>query len=212
MPTTYAIIQGNKYMDATLWTGNGANATAITGVNFQPGMVWIKNRTTAGEYHNLFDAVRGATNRIFPNDPQVEGTSTATLQSFNSNGFTLGTNTNVNGSGANYVGWDWAANGAGITNTTGTITSTVSANTTSGFSIVTWTGTGATGTIGHGLGVTPGLMIVKNRTVSNNWLWLCSFIEHPVADVSDCHNSYDCEQINCWHPCLPVENHVSCQA
>jgi hypothetical protein len=84
------------------------------------------------------------------------------MDSIDSDGFTLSTSASMNTSSANYVSWNWLANGAGVSNTDGDITSTVSASTTSGFSIVKWTGTGSDGTIGHGLGVAPKMVIVKS--------------------------------------------------
>ncbi len=137
----------------------------------QPDFVWIKSRTTANS-HRLFDAVRGATKTLSSNDTAAEATESDSLTSFNSNGFTLGADTSgggVNVSTRSYVGWQWNAGGSNATNTSGTITSTVRANTTAGFSIVTYTGTGSAATIGHGLGVAPSMIIVKNRQAANSW-------------------------------------------
>jgi hypothetical protein len=166
----------NKYFDANLYTGNGTT-NAITNVGFQPDFVWVKSRSDA-YFHGLYDAVRGAgsTKGLYSNDTVAEGTYSAfqNLVSFDSNGFTLGATSNTNNINANastFVGWNWKANGAGVTNTNGSINSTVSANTTAGFSIVTYTGNGTAGaTIGHGLGAVPTFIIVKNRSSSQNWL------------------------------------------
>jgi len=145
----------------------------------QPDFVWIKDRTNAND-HALFDAVRGATIGLRSNLTNAEVTDAQSLTAFNSNGFSLGTSgstftTNFNGSA--FVGWQWKANGAGSSNTAGSITSTVSASTTSGFSIVTYTGTGSAGTIGHGLGAAPQMIIVKNRNTSSyGWfVWHTAF-------------------------------------
>ena len=150
----------NKYMDITLYTGNGSTQT-ITGVGFQPDFTWIKGRSVAAD-HYLADAVRGATKQLISNSTAAEATNNG-LTAFTSNGFSVGaigdTNTNV----ATFVGWNWKANGSGSTNTAGSITSTVSANTTAGFSIVTYTGTGANATVGHGLGAVPAMIMIKNR-------------------------------------------------
>jgi hypothetical protein len=161
----------SKYFNANLYTGNGTT-NAITNVGFQPDFVWVKSRSDA-YFHGLYDAVRGAgsTKGLYSNDTVAEGTYSdfQNLVSFDSNGFTLGATSNTNNINANtssFVGWNWKANGSGSTNTTGTITSTVSANTTSGFSIVTYTGNATSSqTVGHGLGVTPTLFILKSRGV-----------------------------------------------
>ena len=157
---------GNKFMDATLYTGNGSTQS-VTGVGFQPDFVWIKDRTSA-EWHRLYDAVRGATKELYSNTTNAEGTDANGLSAFNSNGFSVGTLNAVNKNTDAFVAWQWKANGAGVTNTSGSITSTVSANTTSGFSVVKWNGTG-NATIGHGLGVAPSMYIVKLLDQTSQW-------------------------------------------
>ena len=159
----------SKYFDTKLYTGNGSTQT-ITGLNFAPEWVWLKDRTSAYN-HAVFDKVRGVQKRIFTNLTNAEDTASDTLTAFNSDGFTLGSNVGINTNGDNYVSWNWDANGAGVSNTQGTITSTVSANTTSGFSIVSYTGNGTGGaTIGHGLGVAPKMIIIKGRGTTYNWV------------------------------------------
>jgi hypothetical protein len=162
-----ATTQANDYFDAKLWTGNGSSQTIST-YDFQPDFAWIKTRSTS-DNHNLMDAVRGATKRLISNSSGAEATETQMLTAFTSNGFSLGTDAGVNGSGTTYVGWAWKANGAGSSNTAGSITSTVSANTSAGFSVVTYTGTGSNATVGHGLGVAPSMVIVKSRSIVDNW-------------------------------------------
>jgi hypothetical protein len=158
----------SEYFNTKLYTGTSAT-NSVTGVGFQPDFVWIKDRDRV-TYHFLFNAISGATNWLATNTTGAEQTFADTLTSFNSDGFTLGTNGDVNGSPYNFVGWSWKANGAGVSNTDGSITSTVSASTTSGFSIVSFTGTGAVPvTVGHGLGVVPEVLIIKNRTNAYNW-------------------------------------------
>ena len=133
----------------------------------QPDLVWIKSRNISGANHVLTDSVRGVTKFVFSNLTAAEYTIADTLTSFNSNGFSLGnTAYDFNITGNNYVGWQWKAGGTAVSNTAGTITSSVSANTTAGFSVVTYTGTGATGTVGHGLGVAPSMIIIKSRSAS----------------------------------------------
>lgn len=166
----------SKYFNNILWTGDGSLVNrSITGLGFQPDYVWSKSRSNSAVYHLRQDAVRGA-NYALDQTTSVEVYRPATgyMASFDSDGFTFNAgasnNINFNQNGSNYVGWCWKANGAGSSNTSGSITSTVSANTTSGFSIVTYTGTGANATVGHGLGAVPKMMIVKARN-SAGWLW-----------------------------------------
>ena len=165
------INKSTDYFNTKLYSGNGTNNHAITGVGFQPDWVWIKLRSGA-DNHILSDAVRGANKQIYTNLTEAEGTATTMLQSFNSDGFSLGTDGAVNNSSGTLTSWNWKANGTGSANTDGTINSTVSANTTSGFSIVSYTGNGSAGaTIGHGLGVKPAMIIIKSRSRSgDDWL------------------------------------------
>ena len=156
------INKGSSYFDTKLYTGNGSSQS-ITGLNFAPDFVWYKSRSNAYN-HGLFDVVRGTTKFLSSNQTQEEITVSG-VTAFNSNGFTVGTDAGGNGNGATFVAWNWLANGAGVSNTSGTITSTVSANTTAGFSIVTYTGNGTSGaTVGHGLGVAPSMIILKSRS------------------------------------------------
>lgn len=160
--------QAGKYFNPVLYTGNGSTQ-AITGVGFQPDMTWIKVRSTTYD-HQLVDAVRGSGKVIHSNLTNAEATLN-TVTSFDSNGFTVNGTTyaGTNGNGSTFVAWNWKANGSGSTNTAGSITSTVSANTTSGFSIVTYTGNGSNSTVGHGLGVAPKFIIIKSRSGTTGW-------------------------------------------
>jgi hypothetical protein len=152
--------QANDYMNVVLYTGTNGVSGSVTGVGFQPDFVWGKRRGTGS--HGLFDSVRGVQKWLASDLTNAEATSSTYLTSFNSDGFSYGTSSLL--SEGNIVAWNWKANGAGGSNTAGTITSTVSANTTSGFSIVTYTGNGTSGaTIGHGLGVAPSMIIIKCR-------------------------------------------------
>ena len=164
------------YFGTLLYTGDSTTdrliATGESGVtgdiNFTPDFVWIKNRNAANS-HTVDDVVRGAGTSLFTNAPAAEVVyGTDGVDSFNTDGFTVShnaSNNQFNLSGRTYVAWNWKANGSGVSNTDGSITSTVSANTTSGFSIVSWTGTGAAGaTVGHGLGQTPDMIIQKAAT------------------------------------------------
>tara|TARA_B100000427_G_C15420659_1_gene556246 strand:- start:27 stop:1058 length:1032 start_codon:yes stop_codon:yes gene_type:complete len=164
------INKSTDYFNTKLYTGN-SGTQAITGVGHQPDLVWIKNRNdTNNQSHVLYDAVRGVTKYISSNSTAVEGTETAGVTAFGTDGFTVGNTVTVN-TGFNYVAWNWKANGTGSSNSNGSITSTVSANTTSGFSIVKYTGTGANATVGHGLGVAPKMILVKKISGSaDDWL------------------------------------------
>ena len=162
----------SDYFNTKLYTANNTGGTSITGVGFQPDLIWFKNRTTA--YGNrLCDSIRGANKLLSSNETGAEATPTDSVRSFDSDGFTLGVDNEGYGvnypNGNNIASWNWLANGTGVSNTDGSITSTVSANTTSGFSIVKWVGTGANATVGHGLGVAPKVIIVKDLSATNNW-------------------------------------------
>ena len=188
----YATInKSSEYFNTKLWTGTGAE-NAITGVGFQPDLVWIKRREVNG--HRWFDIVRGATKYIESDSTDAEVTDAQELKSFDSDGFTLGTALKVNASGGTYVSWNWKANGAGVSNTDGSITSTVSANTDTGFSIVTYTGNGSDGaTIGHGLSRKPKFVMTKNLT-TGGYDWLGH--GYPTFDSSIFATSYNSLQIN----------------
>ena len=160
----------SDYFNTKLYTGNGTTDTAITGVGFQSDMTWIKSRSSATS-HSLTDAVRGNTKGLYPDLTNAENSSSNYIKSFDSDGFTLGTDSIINANGATFVSWNWLANGAGSANTDGTISSTVSANTTSGFSIVSYTGNGSAGaTVGHGLNVAPSMIIFKRRDTTQSWI------------------------------------------
>ena len=172
--------QADNYFSPVLYTGTGSTRS-ITSLEFQPDFTWIKPRSAA-DYHILYDAVRGVRKQLYTSLTNAEETETQGLSAFLSNGFTLGGAHTVRGqtndSGVTYVSWNWKANGAGVTNTDGQITSTVSANNDAGFSIVTYTGNGsANQTVGHGCKVggvatAPTFGILKDRdTNSNNSQW-----------------------------------------
>jgi len=159
----------NDYFDATLYTGNGTTQSIVNSGPMQPDFVWVKRRDGTN-WHNLADSVRGTGKRLFSNTTNAEDTSSGLLTSFNSNGFTVGSEADYNINGGSFVAWQWrASNATAVTNTAGSITSTVSANTSAGFSIVTYTGTGANATVGHGLGVALSMVIVKQRNGSNSF-------------------------------------------
>jgi len=166
------IDDGSQYFNTVLYTGNGTDNHAITGVGFQPDWFWVKERSSTSE-HRIFDSSRGASRRIEPNNTNAETLDTSNMKSFDSDGFTLGTSGSTNENGQTYVAWNLLANaGSTSSNTDGSITSTVQANTTAGFSIITYTGIGVNGaTVGHGLGKVPDIVLTKNRSNAGyNWL------------------------------------------
>jgi hypothetical protein len=169
---TPSITDGSAHFQPTLYTGDGSSSHEInqTGNStFEPSMVWIKSRSAA-TLHAIQDQVRG--NFVFyPNLTNAEGaTGGGWVKSFDSDGFTTDVNVQINDSGETFAAWQWKAAGSGSSNTDGSITSTVSANTTAGFSIVTYVGNSTSGaTVGHGLGAVPKMMILKDRDVAENW-------------------------------------------
>ena len=166
---TPTILQGNKYMDATTYTGNGSTQSITNTAGFKPDLVWIKSRNFASS-HALADSVRGVSLLLNSNSTNAESTQTNSVTSLNANGFSLGADSStwVNYNTSTLVGWQWqAGQGTTSSNTSGTITSTTSVNATAGFSIVTYTGNGTAGaTVGHGLGVAPKMIINKSRATS----------------------------------------------
>ena len=174
---SYISFQPNDYFNTKLYTGNGSTQS-ITGVGFAPDMVWTKKRS-ATDFHAINDKVRGALKILFPNTSDAEDTSSGCLTSFDSDGFSLGSNSGFNANTATFASWNWFANGSGSSNTDGSITSTVSANTTAGFSIVTYTGTGSAATVGHGLGSAPSVIIQKKTSASATWL-----VKHPAIGTN----------------------------
>jgi hypothetical protein len=157
-----SIVKPTDYFNTKLYTGNGSTQ-ALTGVGFQPDWVWIKNRTEDYE-HTIFDSVRGVQKFIRSSTTGAEATNSNSLTAFGTDGFSIGTESAVNDNSDSFVSWNWLASGSTASNSNGSITSTVSANTTAGFSIVSYTGTATSGvTIGHGLGVKPNFIILKNR-------------------------------------------------
>jgi hypothetical protein len=182
---TPTILKGDVHMDATVYAGNAATPRSITNAaSFRPDLVWIKNRSSATFWNILTDSVRGAGNSLFSNSTNAASTNDANgyVSAFNSNGFSTtngATSTgNVNATGSNYVAWQWkAGQGTTSSNTNGTVTSTVSVNSNAGFSIVSYTGTGVTATVGHGLGVVPKVIIMKNRSATSDWPYFTSAID-----------------------------------
>ena len=157
------IADGSTAMDVVTYTGNGSTQT-ISGLDFSPDLVWIKNRAAA-DSHKLTDTVRGATKELESNTTAAEATNADGLTAFNSDGFDLGADAEYNTNTEAYVAWSFDGGSSTVSNTDGSITSNVRTN--GSFSIVSYTGNGTAGaTIGHGLNAVPGLLIVKNRSTS----------------------------------------------
>ena len=173
------IDKSDEHFNIVLWTGDASSDKSISGVGFQPDWVWAKNRSDSND-HQLLDSNRGAGKILRMNNRGPELTRSSDvgaggLQNFETDGFDVhstSTNTNLNDNGELNVAWCWKANGGTTSsNSDGSITSTVQANTTAGFSIVTWTGTGSNATIGHGLGKAPKVVINKGRGNTDDWLF-----------------------------------------
>ena len=160
----------DDYFNTVLYTGNNATAQSITGVGFQPDFLWFKQRNRADE-HPWFDVIRGAGNYIRSNRSNAEGTDATGLTSFDSDGFSLGTDGAgwLNQGTDSMVAWAWKAGGTAVNNTDGSIASSVSVSNEAGFSIVTYTGSGANATVGHGLSAAPKAIFIKRRSTSQSW-------------------------------------------
>ena len=171
------IEDGSDYFNTVLYSGN-SSTQSITGVGFQPDFVWAKERTNV-VHHTLNDAVRGVNLDLFSSSTSQESNDHAGLTAFTADGYNLSSSTNQNVTGHTYVGWNWLAGNSTSTSTAGSVNSTVSVNTTAGFSVVGFTAPSGTGnfTAGHGLGVTPGMVIVKTRDSSSApwYVWHNSF-------------------------------------
>ena len=172
--------KSSLHQNTVLYTGNNTGQS-ITGVGFQPDLVWNKSRGNT-ESHNVWDAVRGTTKGLVTNAGDAESTWATGLTSFDSDGFTVGSLDSLNDNSLNFAAWCWKANGAGSANTDGSINSTAtSANTTAGFSIVKYTGTGSNATVGHGLGVAPKMIIIKGISNAHWWFVYHAGIPTPTT-------------------------------
>lgn len=171
--TALTIEDGSKYMQSTAYTGTGSAREVNQSGNsqFTPDFVWVKERSGTNE-HRLIDAVRGATKTLFlggSSGDDAESTESTGVTGFDSDGFSVGTGGGYNNSSDTYIGWQWLAGNSTASNSDGSITSTVSANQTAGFSIVTYTGTGSAATVGHGLAAEPKWILVKKRNAEVFW-------------------------------------------
>ncbi len=190
--------QADDHFDVLLWTGNGSNAgdqQEINGLSFTPDLVWTKGRGGDGsnpasgqQYHELHDNVRGAGKRVFGNGPAV-GRDVQTLKSLDNDVFKAargtGEQSGTNKNTTTMVGWSWKAGGTAVSNSDGDITSSVSANTDAGFSIIGYQGAGSTSTIGHGLGVQPEMLLFKNRSIVKSWMVLAKPIQATYLTLNN---------------------------
>ena len=159
----------SDYFNIKLYTGNATNPTTISGIGFQPDWVWTKLRAGGTEGHRLCDAVRGVTKDLFSNDSDAQATNLIGLKSFNSDGYVIGNSNGYNINSGTFVSWNWKAGGTASSNTAGSITTTISANQTSGFSIIKYAGNSTNSTIGHGLGAEPEYIIFKEIDGGESW-------------------------------------------
>ena len=159
----------NTALNCVRWTGNSTSRT-IANVGFNPDLSIIKLYTGNNEGWYWMDKCRGVQKYLATHNNSAQGTDANSITAWNSDGFTIGTSDGINGSGGRaYVSWHFKGGGDGVANTVGDTDSLVSANTTSGFSVVTWTGTGSNTTVGHGLGAVPKWILVKRTDSSGDW-------------------------------------------
>jgi len=166
-------IRPQKHFETVTYSGTGST-NKIESLEFDPDLVWVKRRDSSG-YHIWTDTVRGASNYLVSNtnDQESVGGGTQLINGFVTNGFQVGTENAVNNGSGTYVAWCWKAGGTAVSNSDGSITTSISANQEAGFSIVTYTGTGSAATIGHGLGKTPKVVLTKLRdTTTQDWFFM----------------------------------------
>jgi len=199
--------------NTVLWNGDNTSPRSISGFGFQPDLVWVKNRTSGSYGHYLWDAVRGTDKNLRSDGTFDEAAvsaashgivSTNTTDGFITKAGSSGSN-NVNGTGGSYVAWGWKAGDSNVSNTDGSITSTVRANDTYGFSIVSYTGTGANATVGHGLSTAPSLLIVKDRSTASSWrVWVTGFTGDQYLTL-DTQNAV-ATQTTAWNSTTPTSS------
>ena len=192
----YISFQPTDFFNTLLWTGDGNNGRSITGVGFQPDMVWVKEKEGTNN-HMLSDSVRGANNKVNPNTSAANDTATNSLQAFGADGFTAGTNTEINANGNTYVAWNWrAGTTSGISAGAQTITpSAYSINASAGWGIYKWSRTGASTTdyFSHGLGATPTIALQKRTDGVQDWYVNFTFFDGTMdyMNLNDTDSKYD---------------------
>jgi len=203
----------SAHFQTKIWTGNDTSQSITNdgNSNLKPDWIWAKKRS-ASDAHNLVDTSRGLTNYIFSNVSNGDTTDSSKVQSMDLNGFSVGASNSWNDNNVTYVAWQWKCNGGTTSsNSDGSITTTVQANTTAGFSIVTWTGTGSNATIGHGLGVVPQLIISKSRGHGENW---AVYHQNSNSTPEDYYLALDDERANTdsavvWNDTAPTSSVIS---
>jgi hypothetical protein len=188
--------------NTVLYRGNGVSGHSITGFGFQPDLLVCKERDSAGSVQ-WTDAVRGVGKRLDSDYAGAEVTSGSQVLSFDSDGFSVNNGGGINESGKSYVAWGWKAGDSNVSNTDGSITSTVRANPDYGFSIVQWEGTGANGSVGHGLNDVPKFIIAKNQDVSANWFVYHDYIGENGYIMLNQTNGADFSNSTVWQNVPP---------
>ena len=194
----------HDHFNTRLYTGTGSSL-AVTGVGFSPDLVWLKSRATT-DYQVIFDTVRGATKYLRTVTTAAEATTAESLKSFDADGFTLGTNSTWNASSMSGVSWNWLGGASTLGTgdfTQGSLASTCSRNVDSGFSIVSYTGTGSATTVGHGLSSAPELIIAKDINNTNSWLVLHMGIGATKAQFLDLTAAADTDAVY-WNNTAPT--------
>tara|TARA_R100001369_G_scaffold20517_1_gene37643 strand:+ start:812 stop:1846 length:1035 start_codon:yes stop_codon:yes gene_type:complete len=200
------INKSTDFFSPTLYLGNGSSKTVV-GIPFEPAMTWLKNRSVAGD-NELYDKLRGAGYRIYSNANSAnDNIGSQGLSAWTSDGFTVGNNTAINGNGNNLVSWNWKG-GTTATNTDGSTTTSVSANPTSGFSIVSYTGTGSVATLGHGLSTAPSYVIIKRLNVGD-WIVGSNSMTSWNYVVSLNAESVEANQVNQFNGTAPTTSVVT---
>ena len=208
--STPSIADGSEHINTAIWTGDAASSRAITGLNHGSDFVWIKRRDSSA-WHVLTDSVRGPGKLLSSNVSNAQVVDNNTVISFNNDGFTIGNTQNysINTSQGTFVGWSWKAGGTGSSNTAGTITSTVSANPTSGFSISKFTAPQqGSGTFGHGLNTAPGFVIMKS-TASFSYDWRVYLNQIPSSQTLNLNSSALPATENSFNGTAPTSSVVS---
>ena len=199
------------FFQTVLYTGNGSDNRDITlpgDEDMQPDLVWLKSRSTNNYNHFWTDSVRGVTKYIKSDATSAENTLSGSVKAFNSDGFRVGTEADVNNNTTTYVAWNWKAGGSASSNSDGNITSSVSVNTTAGFSIVSYTGSSANsniGTVGHGLGSVPKMLIVKDRDATSDWLIFNGNLgNNKILELND--TAAASTDVNAWNNTAPTSS------
>jgi hypothetical protein len=197
------INKSSDYFNTKLYTGNGST-NAITGVGHQPDFVWIKQRSGT-EFHQLANVIQGVGKQVCANADEAESTIATGLTAFGADGFTVGASGNYNNNGGTFASWNWKAGGGqGSSNTAGSINTTyTSVNTTAGFSISSYTGTGSNATVGHGLGVVPKMIIIKKTSATADWM----VYHHSLGNNKHLHlNTTDAQANGQWNSTTPTSS------